>query len=112
MKQKTKYLVFALIAIVFIILMFVMYRIYFMFNRAKIEAYATEQANLTASPNIAFQLIKEGCEHILKSQDLTKQVKLLAQIDGIELEEALVLTALNNCYASGFIASPAIVAST
>lgn len=111
MSTKAKYLVIALIAIVLVLTLFVIYRIYFMFNRAKIEAHATDEANKTASPNIAFQLIKEGCEHILKSQDLTKQVKLLAQIDGIEIEKALVLTALSNCYASGFIAKPETVIS-
>lgn len=104
MKNSTKYLIVGLIAIVLILLAVVVYRMFFMFKRSKVKAYATEQANLTGNPDVVYQMLIEGCENILKSQDLTKQVKLSAQVEGIEIEKALVLTALNNCYSSGFIA--------
>lgn len=107
MANFPKYVVGAIMAVILLLLVAVVYRMYFMFNRAKVEAWATAVANQTASPNIAYRIIIEGCENILKSQDLTAQVKLLAEADGIEKEQALVLTALNNCYASGFIATPA-----
>ncbi len=104
---KSKYLIIGLIFIVFVLVSIVVYRIFFMFSKAKIEAYALAQAAATGHPDIAYQLIIEGAEYILKSADLTKQVKLLALFDNIENEKALVLTALQNCYASGFIAKPA-----
>jgi len=112
MKNSTKYLIVGLIAIVSILLALVVYRMFFMFKSAKVKAFATEQANLTASPDVVYQLLIEGCENILKSQDLTKQVKLFAQVEGIEIEEALVLTALNSCYSLGFIAKPLAIEET
>lgn len=112
MAKFPKYVIGALIAVILVLVGAIVYRMYFMFNRAKVEAWATAYANQTASPNIAYRLIIEGCENILKSQDLTAQVKLLAEADGIDKEKALVLTALNNCYASGFIAPPVATEQT
>lgn len=112
MKAPVKYLCIGLIAIVSVLLAVVVYRMFFMFKRSKVKAFAVEEANLTESPDVVYQLLIEGCENILKSQDLTKQVKLSAQAEGIEIEKALVLTALNNCYSSGFIAKPIVIEVT
>lgn len=109
---KLKYITIGVIALVALVVLMVVYRMYFKFNRKKIAAYAEAIAAATASPNLAYQLLIEGCEFILKSQDMTKQVEILSEVEGIDKERALVLTALNNCYASGFIEKPTEVPVT
>lgn len=109
---KLKYITIGVIALVALLVFMVVYRMYLKFSRKKISAYAEAIAATTAAPNLAYQLLIEECEYILKSQDKTKQVEILAQIDGIDKERALVLTALNNCYASGFIDKPTEAAAS
>src|ERR1035437_10081915 len=103
---KIQCFIVALIAVVVVMAAIFIYRVFFFFNAAKVEAYAKEEADKTGDPNNAYKLLIEGCEHIAKSMDLTAQIKTLAVIDKIEVERALVNTALNNLYSSGMIEKP------
>lgn len=106
MNKFIKYGVIALAVIVLFVVVMYVYRVFFKFKSTTVNKYIEEQSVLFSDANKAYQLIKEGCEYILKSQDLTKQVEILASIEGIEREKALVITALNNCYASGMLGVP------
>jgi hypothetical protein len=90
-------------AIVLLLVAMYAYRIFLMFNSSKIKSYVKDEANKTDSPDAAYKMLIEGVELILKSPDLTNQVKQLAVIDGIDPEKALVKTALNQCHSNGFI---------
>lgn len=96
----------ALLLVILIVVSMYVYRLFFMFDKKKLKQYIFDCASTTTAPDKASQLITDGVEHILSSIDLTAQVKLLAEIDGIDPEKALALTALRNCYSSGIIDPP------
>jgi hypothetical protein len=104
MSKKLKYAIIALVCLIFLLVAFVVYRMYFLFNRTKVKDYATAIANsYGASPDKVYQLLIESCEYIKKSSDLVAQVKLSAEIEGIDREEALVNAALNQCISLGYL---------
>lgn len=105
---KLKYVIYGLIALVFIMVLFVAYRMFFMFNRKKVEAYMETAANTTADPNTAYKVICEMVQSILKSQDECAAVKAMAMAEKVEPEQKLVETAVYKCYALGFLENPAI----
>ncbi len=109
MKLLIKLLIMAVSTITVVMLALVCYRLFFMFDRKKVKEYSEQFANATGDPNTSYRLITESVESILKSQDLTKSVMVMAQITDTEKEKALVITALNQCYSNGFIARPKVI---
>ncbi len=104
--NKQKIAILAILALILAITAMFIYRMFFTFDNKKVKAMAEAEANNTGNPKGAFALLNESIQMILKSQDLTHSVKVLAEVSGISKEKALVLTALNNCYSLGFIAPP------
>lgn len=104
--KPIKIILLVILAIIFVLVAVYAYRVFLMFSTAKVKAYATDEANKTTAPDVAYKMIIEAVAHIIKSPELTAQVKQLSTVDSIEPEKALVLTAVKNCQASGMIATP------
>lgn len=106
MTKPIKYALIAIVMLVGVIAFIFLRRLFFTFNSDKVKAYMTMFANNTADPNRAYELLNETVQSIKKSQDMTRCVLINAEIDQIEPELSLVNTALNQCYANGFIEMP------
>lgn len=103
---KIKWLIYAVIALVVVMCALVAHRMFFMFNRKRVDAYIEAVANTTADPNTAYRVLKEMCQSILKSQDETAAVKAMAEAEKMDKEQMLVQTALYKCFALGFLENP------
>ena len=103
-----KIALYVLLFLVALLAIMYAYRMFYLFNAAKVKSYATDAASKTGSPDLAYKLIIEGVEYIKASQDLTAQVKIKAEIEKIELEKAIVLVAFKNLQSSGYIGTDAV----
>jgi hypothetical protein len=101
--KPLKIAILIICAIISIILAYYVYRMFFLFSKKKTNDFITAEAEKTNDPDKSFKMITEGVEFIKQSPDLVNQVKLLAEIDVISKEEALVKTAVKNCFSSGMI---------
>lgn len=104
---KLKYVIYGVLSLVFILVCFVAYRMFFMFDKKKVAGYVEQAANTTTDPNTAYKIINEMVQSLKKSQDATAAIRAMAIAEKVDKELKLVETALFKCYSLGFLEAPA-----
>lgn len=89
--NKRKILLYAVIVVVVTLLVVFIYRFKFEFNNDKVKSLIQEEADKYGSNSASvYEIIHENVQHILKSSDLTKQVRLYAKANNLPKEKVLV----------------------
>jgi hypothetical protein len=102
--RKLNIALIALSVLVLVLISFVVYRVFFEFQNSLVAKYINEEASKYGNNTPVTALLTESVQHILKSADLTEQVRKYAEASGLEKERVLVDVALLQCRSFGYIA--------
>jgi flagellar basal body-associated protein FliL len=110
--KPIKIMLYLVLAIILVIMAMVVYRMFFMFSKEKVNAAIKAESESYADAGAAANLLREMCEYIKRSQDLTSIVCQTAKADKAEKETVLVRQAAMMLYGSGALQNPNTVTST
>lgn len=103
MSKSLKYILIGLVAIIFVVVCVIIYRMFFQFSAKDIKAYVNDAASKYKDKEAVYMIIMDGVEHILGSHNLTQQVLKTAKATGIDKEQELVSVAVQQCKAYGYL---------
>lgn len=104
MNKKVKIILGALALTAFAVICLTVYRVFFEFKNSKVRSYIQAEASQYADKEAAYKIIHEAVQHILKSSDLTNQVRTYADAGKLERERVLVDTAILQCKKYNYLA--------
>lgn len=107
----TKNILIAISILVFVMVCFIIYRMFFQFKSKDVSIYIDEEAS-KYGPNKAFvySIIQDGVEHILASHNLTQQVLKTAAGNNIPKEQVLVHAAILQCKVNEYLGDKPVTA--
>ena len=106
--KSLKYILIALGVLILGVIAFVIYRMFFQFSAKDVKAYVNDEAiKYTGSEKEAYEIIMDGVEYILSSNNLTQQVIKSARASKIEKEQELVHAAIMQCKAFNYLGEKA-----
>lgn len=105
MSRALKYILFGLVAMVFVAIVAILYRMFLQFNQKEIKVYVKEQADRYKDKAAAYRIILDGVEFILSSHNLTQQVLRSARATNTDKEQELVNAAINQCIAFKYLSA-------
>ncbi len=89
-----KNIVICLVALLFICVAVIVYRMYFLFNQNEIKIYVLDECEKYTDKTAAYNIIMDAVDYILSSHNLTQQVLASAKASNADRNQELVHAAI------------------
>ena len=103
LSKSQKNIALILLALLLVVVVMFVYRVFFEFNNKKVRSYIQQEANKYPDPVAAYKVINDAVMFVLTDRNLTSQVREIAAEAKMDKERILVDSAINQCKAFGYI---------